>query len=216
MFTGLIRAVGTIETHRPAAGAGLVLAVRCPDLGGDLALGDSVAVDGACLTVTGLDGDRFDADVSAETLDRTTLRQRRPGDHVNLEPALRLGDRLGGHLMTGHIDGVGRITGRRTGGNAVVLTVTAPDELMPLIVEKGSIALDGVSLTVNKVRADRFSLTIIPHTLDHTTLTGRREGDAVNLETDILGKYVARLLARAPESPREGITLETLAENGFL
>ena len=215
MFTGLIRAVGTIDGRRPNS-SGMTLTVRCPDLGGDLALGDSVAVDGACLTVTGLDGDRFDADVSAETLDRTTLRQRRPGDHVNLEPALRLGDRLGGHLMTGHIDGVGRITGRRTGGNAVVLTVTAPDELMPLIVEKGSIALDGVSLTVNAVRGETFDLTVIPHTFGHTNLPDRREGDPVNLETDILGKYVARLLRARPDGTNAGISLETLAENGFL
>jgi len=216
MFTGLIRGVGTIDGRRMTSGKGLVLAIRCPDLAEDFAIGDSVAVDGACLTITGLDGNRFDADVSAETLDRTTLGRLTIEDRVNLEPALRLGDRLGGHLVTGHVDGPGRIARRRKEGEGTVFSISVSPELMPLIVEKGSIAIDGISLTVNSVEAETFTVMVIPHTLEHTTLDEHHEGETVNLETDILGKYVARLLGTTTKDAPEGLTLDKLAENGFL
>ena len=164
---------------------------RCEDLDH----GDSVAVDGACLTVVGWDDAGFSADVSPETLRRTTLSDRKTGDAVNLERPLALGERLGGHLVLGHVDGVARIRLREPAGEAVQIAVELPRDVLPLVVEKGSIALDGISLTVNGfLGADAISLTVIPETLRATTLGQKRPGDRMNVEADILAKHVARLL----------------------
>ena len=196
MFTGLVEDVGRIAAVNPipAGGAQLTVATRFAD--DDLGHGASIAVDGACLTVVGRELDTFTSDVSIETLERTTLGRRKAGDAVNLERPLALGERLGGHLVLGHVDGVGKIRSREPAGDAQRFVVELPRALMPLVVEKGSIALDGISLTVNEiVGADAISLMIIPETLRATTWGGRKPGDSVNVEADILGKHVARLLA---------------------
>jgi riboflavin synthase len=196
VFTGLVEDVGRIAGVNPIAqgGAQLIVATRFAD--DDLGQGASIAVDGACLTVVGRERDTFTSDVSVETLERTTLGRKKPGDAVNLERPLALGERLGGHLVLGHVDGVGRIRSRDPAGDAQRFVVELPRSLMPLVVEKGSIALDGISLTVNEiVGADAVSLMIIPETLRATTWGGRKPGDPVNVEADILGKHVARLLA---------------------
>lgn len=215
MFTGLIQEIGTVREIRPS-GQGRQLAVRSAPITAEVKIGDSVAVDGACLTVVSTSSDVFVADVSTESLGRTTLGTRKPGDRVNLEPALRLGDRLGGHLVTGHVDGLGRIVDRHEKGNGTTFTVAADPDLMSLIVEKGSITIDGISLTVNRVAKSDFSVMVIPHTLKNTTLCDRLAGHRVNLETDLLGKYVARLLETRSEGEHREVDMETLARNGFL
>ena len=215
MFTGLIEDVGIVsEIHN--SGQDHRLAVRSAGLASQAEIGDSIAVDGTCLTVVSITSDVFVADVSTESLSRTTLGLKGVGDRVNLEPALRLGDRLGGHLVTGHVDGLGRIVDRHGESNGTVFTISAGPDLVPLIIEKGSITVDGVSLTVNRIGQDRFSVMVIPHTMKHTTLCDRRKGHRVNLETDLLGKYVARLLDSRSEAARPSINMETLARNGFL
>jgi len=195
VFTGLIEDVGTIARIAPVQGDGARLTVRTRFPREELEDGDSIAVDGACLTVVGWDDSGFSADVSVETLRRTTLSDRKTGDAVNLERPVALGERLGGHLVLGHVDGVARIRLREPAGDAVHMAVELPRDLLPLVVEKGSIALDGISLTVNGfLGADAISLTIIPETLRATTLGQKRPGDRLNVEADILAKHVARLL----------------------
>ncbi len=215
MFTGLIQGVGIVGEIRKTD-QGQQLSIRSAPLAGELEVGDSIAVDGVCLTVVSKSVDTFFADVSTESLSRTTLGTKGPGDRINLEPALRLGDRLGGHLVTGHVDALGRIVERRREGNGTVFTIAAGTDLMPLIVEKGSITVDGISLTVNQVGKEHFGVMVIPHTLKNTTLCDRRPGHQVNLETDLLGKYVARLLENRADRDQGGVNLETLARNGFL
>jgi riboflavin synthase len=195
VFTGLVEDVGTIARIAPVQGGGARLTVRTRLPRKDLEDGNSVAVDGACLTVVDWEDSAFSADVSLETLRRTTLSERKAGETVNLERPLALNERLGGHLVLGHVDGVARIRAREPAGEAVHLAVELPRELLPLVVEKGSIALDGISLTVNGILGDdAISLTIIPETLRATTLGQKRPGDRLNVETDILAKHVARLL----------------------
>jgi len=195
VFTGLVEDVGTIAEVAPVPGGGARLSVRTRLPDADLAHGASIAVDGACLTVIDRKNASFSADVSMETLRRTTLGDRRPGDAVNLERPLALGERVGGHLVLGHVDGVGRIRSREQAGEAVRVVVEVPADLLPLVVEKGSVGLDGISLTVNElVGADAISLMLIPETLRATTWGAKRIGDRVNVEADILGKHVARLL----------------------
>jgi riboflavin synthase len=195
VFTGLVEDVGTIAEVAPVPGGGARIAVRTRLPEADLARGASVAVDGACLTVVDRNDASFFADVSLETLRRTTLGDRRHGDPVNLERPVALGERLGGHLVLGHVDGVGRIRSREQAGEAVRVVVEVPADLLPLVVEKGSIALDGISLTVNDlVGADAISLMLIPETLRATTWGTKRGGDRVNVEADILAKHVARLV----------------------
>jgi riboflavin synthase len=195
VFTGLVEDVGTIAALLPIAGGGARVTVATDLPEDDLFHGASVSVDGACLTVVAQDGRSFSSDVSVETLRRTTLGDRKPGDRVNLERPLALGERLGGHLVLGHVDGVGRIRGREQAGESVRFVVEIPRELLPLVVEKGSIALDGISLTVNELAGgDAVVLMIIPETLRATTWGARKPGDRVNVEADILGKHVARLL----------------------
>ncbi|HKC59626.1 MAG TPA: riboflavin synthase [Myxococcales bacterium] len=195
MFTGLVEDVGEIAGVAPAPSGGARLSVRTRLPEADLKRGASIAVDGACLTVIEREGGTFTADVSVETLRRTTLSDRRAGDAVNLERPLALGERLGGHLVLGHVDGVGRIRSREQAGEAVQAVVELPSDLLPLVVEKGSVALDGTSLTVNElVGTDAISLMLIPETLRATTWRHKRKGDRVNVEADILAKHVARLL----------------------
>lgn len=176
--------------------------------------GESIAVNGACLTLVRGAAAEFDADVSPETLQRTTLGTLSSGEAVNLERAMRLDDRLGGHFVTGHVDGVGIIASRRDAGGAVEMEISVPETLMPLMVEKGSIAVDGVSLTINAMREKSFTVTIIPHTLARTTLGLARPGRRVNIETDLLGKYVYRYLS-CRGTANSGINVEFLARHGF-
>jgi len=214
MFTGLVEGVGKITATRRLT-EGLRLEVAPPFSVEELALGESVSVSGACLTVVGIKGRVFQVDVSPETLGRSTLSVKKAGDPVNLERALRLGDRLGGHLVTAHVDAAGTLKERREGPEHLELTFELPESLAPLVIEKGSIAVDGVSLTVNAVRDQVFTVNIIPYTARDTTLAGLKIGDRVNLETDIIGKYVARILG-AYLPAKSGLTEELLARHGFL
>jgi riboflavin synthase len=194
--------MGTLAMRAPRGpGARLSVRVRFDD--GPLALGESIAVDGACLTVDNVTDDGFEVDASAETLARTTLGRLAPSSPVHLERALRVGSLLGGHLVTGHVDGVATVAERREVGEALAMAFVVPPELAPFVAEKGSVAVDGVSLTVNVVRRDRFDVMLIPHTLHKTKLGARSPGDLVNLEVDLVARYVARLLSfdRAPGEP---------------
>lgn len=212
MFTGIVEGKGRVR-ETAGRGGGLVMTVETPfGLDGDR-IGDSVSVNGVCLTITGIRNGAFTADVSAETLSRTNLGMIRPGDEVNIERAVRVGDRLGGHIVTGHVDGTGRIGKRERRGDNIYFEIEAGRGLMRHVVEKGSVAVDGVSLTVNGVSDGYFTLNIIPHTLKVTTLGAKRPGDEVNIETDILGKYVERLMG-ASKTP-EGIDMGLLRRYGF-
>lgn len=193
MFTGLVKDIGQIEAVDEIDG-GRRLAIRTGLETDDIEVGESIAVDGACLTVTALDGDTFSVDLSAETLAKTTFEAREAGDGVHLERALRVGDRLGGHFVQGHVDAVGRVRDRERDGEALRLSIEVPDGFERWLVPKGSITVDGVSLTVNDVDERRFGVALIPHTLDQTKLGSYRPGDGVNLEGDMLGKYVERLI----------------------
>jgi riboflavin synthase len=206
VFTGIVEEIGTIAAHTPG-----LIAVRAPVIARGVALGDSVATNGVCLTVTRFEGEIFWVDYSSSTRAATTIEAWRVGDKLNLERALTLNARLGGHLVAGHVDGVGRIISIRE-REGVHVAVALPDDLMRYLIPKGSITIDGVSLTVVGVHAGHFDLTIIPHSLKETTLQFRREGDRVNIEVDLIGKYVERLMggAKAP-----GLTLEELARQGF-
>ncbi len=193
MFTGLIAALGTVE--RLAEGStSCRLTVRAPQLLSGVKIGDSIAVNGACLTVVHLRGDTFTADVMPETVRRTTLHLLQPGDRVNLEKALRPTDGLDGHIVQGHVEGVGTIQQIIPEGNARVYRIQAPGELLRYIVEKGSIAVDGISLTVTEADDSGFGVSLIPHTAKMTTLGYKSTGDSVNLETDILARYVEKML----------------------
>lgn len=197
MFTGLVEDMGTVARADRRSDA-LVLAIRPSKMPlGELVLGESVCHDGTCLTVTEIGRDSFTVLAGAETLARTTLGNLRIGKRVNLERAMKVGDRLGGHWVTGHIDGTGELQIRRDMGANLVLAFRTPPALLRYIVEKGSIAVAGVSLTVNAVDAETFSIAIIPHTRDHTTLGDLAIGDRVNLEVDILAKHVEKLLGRS-------------------
>jgi riboflavin synthase len=183
----------------------------------DVALGDSIAVSGVCLTVVGRLDSGFEADVSGETLRRTILGDLAAGDGVNLEKALTLSTPLGGHLVSGHVDGVGHVVSRREDSRSVQFTLRAPDELARYIAAKGSITVDGVSLTVNTVNGAEFELNIVPHTLAETTLSGYRSGRRVNLEVDLVARYLERLLQgeQAAQCGNQGVTLEKLMDSGF-
>jgi riboflavin synthase len=196
VFTGLVQDLGTIgDARRDGEGTRLVIATA---LAGEIAEGDSVAVNGVCLTATQVDRERgaFAVDVMRETLMRSSLAEIQPGRHVNLELSLRATDRLGGHIVQGHVDGVGRVLDVREDGFARIVSIGAPPELLRYVVEKGSIAVDGVSLTVVEVGGDRFSVSLIPETLERTTLGNTEPGLPVNLEVDVVAKYVEKLVAR--------------------
>ena len=193
MFTGLVEALGVVR-ELSADGACRLLAVEVQAFAADLALGESVAVNGCCLTVVAHDSQTCRFQAGPETLRRTNLGELRPGDPVNLERSLRVGDRLGGHIVQGHIDGLGRIDRLLSDGDWVLFWFTCPPELASQMVSKGSVAVDGVSLTLVDVEVSRFSVALIPHTLAHTTLGSKKPGDPVNLETDLLAKYVHKYL----------------------
>lgn len=214
MFTGLIEEVGMVEALEPR-GTGSRLRLRAPLVTGDLGDGDSVSVSGVCLTAVDVRAGGFGADVSPETLRRSSLGALKSGSPVNLERALRPSSRLGGHIVQGHVDGVGIIESLELlGDNNWWLRVSVPAELERYLVFKGSVAIDGISLTVAAVEQRVISVTIIPHTYQNTTLRARRPGDSVNLETDVLAKYVEKMLA-ALDLRGRGITGERLREEGW-
>ena len=219
MFTGIIEAVGNIAAMEPRGGDQRVrVQTGKLDLG-DVALGDSIATSGVCLTVIDLPGDGYWADVSGETLACTALGGLRVGAAVNLEKALTPTTRLGGHLVSGHVDGVGTVESRDSEARSVRFGIRAPDALARYIAAKGSICVDGVSLTVNAVSGAVFSLNIVPHTLAETTLDALRVGSRVNLEVDLIARYLERLVlgdAAADPAAGAGVTAALLAENGFM
>jgi riboflavin synthase len=210
MFTGLIQDVGTVERVLP--GGTTDIWVRTALGAGDFALGESIAIDGACLTVVERTPDSFRVQAGPETLRRTTLGALRPGARVHLERALRLSDRLGGHLVLGHVDAVCSVNAVSRDAAAVVLDVSLPEALAPFFIEKGSVAVDGVSLTVNRLSAQDFSVALIPETQARTTLGQKSPGTQVNVEADVIGKYVARLQHLGTGG---GLTLDVLRAAGF-
>lgn len=194
MFTGLVEALGTVHRLRPEGDA-VLLRVEVPEsFLGDGAIGGSIAINGCCLTVVAIDGLRWSFQAGTETLSRTNLGGLKPGDRVNLERSLPANGRLGGHFVQGHVDGLGKVVSISRDGEWVEMWFQVPAELTELMVSKGSVAVDGISLTLVDVEHDRFSVALIPHTLDATTLGTRNVGDAVNIETDIIGKYVRKLM----------------------
>lgn len=200
MFTGLIEEVGkVVSTQRRSQHT--VLTLRGRTVCSELKVGDSVAVNGVCLTATSVRGDTFTADVSAETMRRSTLHRLTPGRLVNLERALQLNDRLDGHIVQGHVDDIGTIYSMVPEGNSIRCTITTPPHLMKYIIEKGSIAVDGISLTVAGLDGNRFWVSLIPQTLQDTTLHDARPGQSVNLEVDMLAKYVERIIMHREEVP---------------
>ena len=223
MFTGIIEEIGEIAGVKRGQVSSR-LAIRGKKIFSDLKLGDSVAVNGVCLTATSISGDMFEADVMAETLRRTNLGGFSHGIRVNLERAMAAGGRFGGHIVSGHIDGTGRVSSLVREENAVWVRIDAEDKILRYIIEKGSIAIDGISLTVAETGPGYFKVSIIPHTGEETTLLRRRPGDIVNLENDVVGKYVERLLnfsagngeAFGQKAKAGGIDLNLLSENGFL
>lgn len=217
MFTGIIEEVGSLERL-----AGGEIAIRAKRVLEDVALGDSIAVNGICLTVTRFDAAHFTADVMPETVRRTSLAELKRGSRVNLERALTLRSRLGGHIVSGHIDGVGTIAAMQEEGNAILLRVCASADILRYVVEKGSVALDGISLTVAHVSAADFTVSLIPHTREITNLREKRVGSRLNIETDILGKYVEKLFPGArtrgdSDAPKSagGLTMDFLRQQGF-
>ncbi|MDI6798015.1 MAG: riboflavin synthase [Desulfatibacillaceae bacterium] len=218
MFTGIIEGMGTIR--RVVPGRGLRLFVEADFALVNTRIGDSIAVSGACLTVVSIQASTFSADVSPETCKRTTLGNLRSGARVNLERALTLSSRLDGHLVTGHIDSTGRVASLERQENALVFGFECSQQILRYFVEKGSVAIDGISLTVNSVTETGFGVTIIPHTAKVTTLGIRKKGDEVNIETDIIGKFVERFVSqRGPaedKSSKKGLDMDFLARNGFV
>jgi riboflavin synthase len=213
MFTGIVEEVGTVVETRVGEQSAL-LTVRAATVLEGSSVGDSILSDGVCLTIAALGGDRFTADVMPETFRRTTLAEKAIGAPVNLERALTLRSRLGGHLVTGHIDGVGVVTRVEKRANALVVRLAAPREVTTLCVDQGSLAVDGVSLTIASAGESELEVSLIPHTAAVTTLGALRPGSRVNLEADLIAKYVAAFLGRA--KPGEGLTWEKLAEAGFV
>ncbi len=221
MFTGIIEEVGSVASIRKGAHS-CVLTVNASRVLEDVHLGDSIATNGVCLTVTSFTSHSFSADVMHETLNRSSLGSLHIGSPVNLERAMLAGGRFGGHIVSGHIDGVGTISSIKEDDNAVWYTVEAPSNILRYIIEKGSITLDGISLTVAKVTNSNFSVSIIPHTRVQTNLASKKVGDVLNLENDLVGKYVERLMLQPiaasqeqPEQKSSGITKEFLSHYGF-
>ena len=221
MFTGIIEGLGTITAiHSSGQGSRMTITSDF-DLAGTR-IGDSIAVNGACLTAVSLSGRRFSVDVAPETLKRSVLGRVGIGERVNLERALRLSDRIDGHLVSGHVDGVGVLRGRRTLSNAILITCSVPPALARYMIEKGSVAVDGTSLTINRCDRTSFDVSIIPHTAGLTTIGFKKVGDAVNIETDMIGKYVERFLLDRGTTERPaaeadgGIDMAFLAKSGFL
>lgn len=216
MFTGIVEEVGRIRVLEMRGSSGS-LSIQAKTVLEGTKIGDSIAVNGICLTVTSLLADGFTADVMAETVRRSSLKNAKQGDMVNLERAMAADGRFGGHMVSGHIDGTGIIQEYRREENAVWVTIGASEEILELIVEKGSICIDGISLTVATLSDTAFQVSVIPHTAKETTLIQKRVGDTVNLENDVVGKYVQRLLGKKPAGGSAGssLTMETLLELGY-
>jgi riboflavin synthase len=211
MFTGIVEGLGTVQSV-VRTGGGVSLDIR-PDFALDnVRVGDSIAVSGACLTVVHFRDNTFSVDVAPETLSKSTLGQTKVGNKVNLERALRLGDRLSGHLVTGHVDGIATVKARRPAGNATIFAIGVSGELSRYIVQKGSVALDGISLTVNMCHRDQFEVSIIPHTAKQTTMGFKKVGDMVNVETDMIGKYVERFVQPFAEGTQEVENMASMDE----
>jgi riboflavin synthase len=219
MFTGIIEGLGTISGLRPS-GLGSRLTVEAGFSLDGTKIGDSIAVNGACLTVVTLAGKRFEADVSPETLEATTFGQAKIGERVNLERALLLSNRIDGHLVSGHVDATGSLARKESAGNALLVTVDVPRAAARYIIPKGSVAVDGISLTVNQCDEQSFMVSIIPHTGQITTIGFKKQGDPVNIETDMIGKYVERFLRGDKTDEKEtnngSVSMELLARSGFL
>ena len=212
MFTGIIEEIGKIKAVRRGTRS-IVLEVEAVKVLEGTRIGDSIATNGVCLTVTALGSGCFSADVMPETMSRSNLGLLKPGDRVNLERALCLNSRLGGHIVAGHVDGTGRIVGKEQDENAVWITVAASPEVLRYMIEKGSVAIDGVSLTVAYVGEEVFKVSVIPHTQEETVLVSKRPGELVNLENDMIAKYVEKLTGGGRKT--QGLSLEFLQENGF-
>ncbi|MBS3758677.1 MAG: riboflavin synthase [Desulfobacterales bacterium] len=220
MFTGIIEGLGTV-TAVTSSGEGRRLSINADFVLEDSRMGDSIAIDGACLTAVMVAGTRFAADVSPETLARTTLQTITPGTRVNIERALRLSDRLDGHLVSGHIDGTGRIAFKKTEANALRVGIFVAPELNRYMIAKGSVAVDGVSLTINTLDSQGFEVAIIPHTAASTTIETKHTGDAVNIETDMIGKYVEKFIKEeeknaSDDKPETGVDMGLLHKTGFI
>ena len=217
IFTGIIEELGVVKSIAINGASGCIT-IKAKKVLEGTQLGDSIAVNGTCLTVTSINSDGFSADVMAETVKRTSLSQVGKGDLVNLERAMILNGRFGGHIVSGHIDGTGTITKYTKEENAIWVTIKAPDEILDLIVEKGSICIDGISLTVATVSDQDFQVSIIPHTAKETTLIHKKVGSLVNLENDIVGKYIKKLMENNKEEQAKkasGLTMEMLEEYGL-
>jgi riboflavin synthase len=215
MFTGIVEEMGRI---RSLAGgrSSAALTVEAARVLDGIRLGDSIAVNGACLTVTGFSVNSFTVDVMSETLRKTNLGRLQAGSLVNLERALALGDRLAGHLVAGHVDAAGIVLSLQAQGIATEMWVSVPGELEQYLIPQGSVALDGVSLTIADLKEGALMVGLIPHSRENTTLGGKKTGDLLNMEADLLGKYVSRLLQRANVQPKKGLTADWLVENGFM
>ena len=216
MFTGIIEEVGTIRSIKKGAKSAIIT-VEASKILEDVHIGDSICTNGVCLTVTTFDKNTYSVDVMHETLRRTNLGDLKSGSRVNLERAMAADGRFGGHIVAGHIDGTGVITSMTRDDNAIWIVINTDKSILKYIVNKGSITIDGISLTVADVDASSFSVSVIPHTGDNTTLLSKKPGDTVNLETDMIGKYVEKLLhfQAEEEEGSSGITMEFLAEHGF-
>lgn len=220
MFTGLIEGTGTLfRTDRHGPDADMV--IKAGFKTGGFALGESIAIDGACLTVVAFQGDIFTANVSAETLARTTLGRKLPGCRLNIERALRFGDRLGGHLVAGHVDGTAVLKNRYPEGRSVRLLFETAPELLRYIIEKGSVAVNGVSLTINGISETGFDVNIVPHTAEQTTIDDLKAGEEVNIETDLIGKYIEKMIrswgtAMGKGQPESRIDVDFLKKHGFI
>jgi riboflavin synthase len=211
MFTGIVKAKGEISAVS-RRGGDVRLTVRAPGLPwAEYELGDSISVDGVCLTAVKLREDGFDTDVSVETLDVTTLKHSKQGDSVNLEPALRVGDALGGHLVSGHVDGIGMLIAREEDARSIRMAFEVPAELARYIAKKGSVCVDGVSLTINEVSGNTFSLNIIPHTAEVTTMGGYAVGQPVNIEVDLIARYLERMIG----DDADRLSIDFLREHGY-
>ena len=213
LFTGIIEEKGRVKSIKHGASSA-VLEIEAKNIMDDVKVGDSIAVNGVCLTATSVSPSGFTADVMAETLRRSSLGKLISGSYVNLERAMAANGRFGGHIVSGHIDGTGEVADIRREDNAVWYTIRADKKLLRYIVEKGSVALDGISLTVADVSDHDFKVSIIPHTLSETTLGEKTRGSVINIENDIIGKYVEKMTIGS--TPSEGLTMETLISNGFM
>ena len=218
MFTGLIEEIGSIKSIK-RGGKSIRLTVSARGIMDDVKLGDSIATNGICLTVISFDSTGFSADVMPETMSRTSFEKLNAGSRVNLERALRVGDRLGGHMVSGHVDGLGEVVAKEEDDNAIWVSIAAPKNILKYVVEKGSIAIDGISLTVAYVNEKIFKVSIIPLTQEDTTLTSKKKGEKVNLECDMTAKYIEKFMFHREEesakTKKSDISMNFLKENGF-